>query len=32
LGLGSKESIDFSTYATRFDPLSRPARIYRKAQ
>ena len=32
LGLGSKESVDFSAYATRFDPLARPERIYRKAQ
>jgi chemotaxis protein methyltransferase CheR len=31
LGLGSKESIDFSGYATRFDVLSRPERVYRKA-
>lgn len=30
LGLGSKESIDFSAYATRFEPLDRPARIFRK--
>ena len=31
LGLGSKESIDFSSYAERFDTLARPERIYRKA-
>ncbi len=31
LGLGSKESIDFSGYATRFGPLARDERIYRKA-
>ena len=31
LGLGSKESIDFSGYAARFDPLARAERIYRKA-
>lgn len=30
LGLGSKESIDFSAYATCFEPLDRPARIFRK--
>lgn len=30
LGLGSKESIDFSGYATRFEPLVKPQRIYRK--
>lgn len=30
LGLGSKESIEFSSYATRFDVLSRRERIYRK--
>lgn len=30
LGLGAKESIDFSGYATRFDVLSRAERIYRK--
>ncbi|MET0543879.1 MAG: protein-glutamate O-methyltransferase CheR [Variovorax sp.] len=32
LGLGSKESIDFSAYAERFDPLSRAERLFRKAQ
>jgi chemotaxis protein methyltransferase CheR len=32
LGLGAKESIDFSSYATRFDALSRAERLYRKAQ
>ena len=31
LGLGSKESIDFSGYANRFDTLARVERIYRKA-
>ncbi|QNK71916.1 protein-glutamate O-methyltransferase CheR [Variovorax sp. PAMC28562] len=31
LGLGSKESIDFSGYATRFDPLVRAERLFRKA-
>lgn len=31
LGLGSKESIDFSGYAGRFEPLARNERIYRKA-
>lgn len=30
LGLGSKESIEFSSYAERFDVLSRRERIYRK--
>jgi len=30
LGLGSKESIDFSAYAARFEPLDRPERIFRK--
>lgn len=30
LGLGSKESIDFSGYATRFDTHARAERIYRK--
>ena len=30
LGLGSKESIEFSSYADRFDVLSRRERIYRK--
>jgi chemotaxis protein methyltransferase CheR len=30
LGLGSKESIDFSSYADRFDVLARRERIYRK--
>ncbi|MDQ7970054.1 MAG: CheR family methyltransferase [Oxalicibacterium faecigallinarum] len=30
LGLGSKESIDFSDYATRFEPLDKTQRIYRK--
>jgi len=31
LGLGAKESIDFSGYAGRFDAVSRAERIYRKA-
>ena len=31
LGLGSKESIDFSGYATRFDSLVRADRLFRKA-
>jgi chemotaxis protein methyltransferase CheR len=30
LGLGSKETLDFSAYADRFEPVSRPDRIYRK--
>ena len=30
LGLGSKESIDFSSYSTRFESLDRPQRIFRK--
>ena len=30
LGLGSKESIDFSGYSTRFEALDRPERIFRK--
>lgn len=30
LGLGSKETLDFSAYADRFAPVSRPDRIYRK--
>jgi chemotaxis protein methyltransferase CheR len=30
LGLGSKESIDFSVYAHRFEPLVRAERIFRK--
>ena len=30
LGLGSKESIDFSSYANRFDMLARRERIFRK--
>ncbi|MDO8387486.1 MAG: CheR family methyltransferase, partial [Polaromonas sp.] len=32
MGLGSKESIDFSAYATRFEPLDRPERIFRKLE
>jgi chemotaxis protein methyltransferase CheR len=31
LGLGAKESIDFSSYSQRFDAHSQPERIYRKA-
>ncbi|MET1079452.1 MAG: CheR family methyltransferase [Pseudomonas sp.] len=31
LGLGSKESLDFSSYAKRFDPVDRPQRIFRKS-
>ncbi len=30
LGLGSKETLDFSSYADRFEPVSRPDRIYRR--
>ena len=30
LGLGSKETLDFSSYAGRFEAVSRPERIYRK--
>jgi len=30
LALGSKESIDFSSYANSFEPLVKPLRIYRK--
>ena len=30
LGLGSKESIDFSAHAKSFEPLSKPERLYRK--
>ena len=29
--LGSKESVDFSAYAERFEPLVRPERIFRKS-
>lgn len=32
MGLGSKESIDFSAYAARFEPLDRPERIFRKLE
>lgn len=32
LGLGSKESIDFSSYASHFEPLDKPERIFRKCQ
>jgi chemotaxis protein methyltransferase CheR len=31
LGLGAKESIDFSSYSERFDAHAKPERIYRKA-
>jgi chemotaxis protein methyltransferase CheR len=30
LGLGSKETLDFSAYASRFEAVSRPDRIYRR--
>jgi len=30
LGLGAKETLDFSAYADRFEPVSRPDRIYRR--
>ena len=30
LGLGSKETLDFSAFAERFEPVSKPDRIYRK--
>lgn len=30
LGLGSKETLDFSAYAERFESVSRPDRVYRK--
>jgi chemotaxis protein methyltransferase CheR len=30
LGLGSKETLDFSAFADRFETVSRPDRIYRK--
>jgi len=30
LGLGSKETLDFSAYAERFDTVSRPDRLYRR--
>jgi chemotaxis protein methyltransferase CheR len=32
MGLGGKESIDFSAYARRFEPLDRPERIFRKLE
>ena len=32
LGLGGKESIDFSAYAKRFEPVDRPERIFRKLE
>lgn len=31
LMLGSKETVDFSAYSSRFDSLTRPERIYRKS-
>ncbi|MGV3571675.1 MAG: CheR family methyltransferase [Ramlibacter sp.] len=31
LGIGTKETLDFSGYADRFEVVSRPQRIYRKA-
>jgi len=30
LGLGSKESIEFSSYAQRFEVMARRERLYRK--
>ncbi len=30
LGLGSKETLDFSAYAGHFEPVSKPERIYRR--
>jgi chemotaxis protein methyltransferase CheR len=30
LGLGTKETLDFSAYAGAFEPVSRPERLYRK--
>jgi chemotaxis protein methyltransferase CheR len=30
LGLGSKETLDFSAYADRFESVSRPERVYRR--
>ncbi|WP_158903791.1 protein-glutamate O-methyltransferase CheR [Burkholderia sp. L27(2015)] len=30
LGLGAKESIDFSAYSTRFETLAKPERLFRK--
>lgn len=32
LGLGTKESLEFTAYAGRFEPVARPERIYRKVQ
>jgi chemotaxis protein methyltransferase CheR len=32
LGLGTKESIEFTAYSERFEPVSKPERIYRKRQ
>jgi chemotaxis protein methyltransferase CheR len=32
LGLGTKETLDFSGYAARFEPVSRPERLYRKVK
>ncbi|MNN93546.1 CheR methyltransferase, SAM binding domain [compost metagenome] len=31
LVLGSKESVDFSAYSDRFEPLVKPERIFRKS-
>jgi chemotaxis protein methyltransferase CheR len=31
LGLGSKESLDFSSYAEKFEPMARRERLFRKA-
>jgi len=31
LGLGSKESLDFSHFADRFEPVAKRDRIFRKA-
>jgi chemotaxis protein methyltransferase CheR len=30
LGLGTKETLDFSAYADRFEPVSKPERLYRR--
>jgi chemotaxis protein methyltransferase CheR len=30
LGLGTKETLDFTAYAHRFEPVSRPERLYRR--
>jgi chemotaxis protein methyltransferase CheR len=32
LGLGTKETLDFSAYADRFEPVARRERLYRKRQ